>query len=132
MISWVTRLLNKKARAQHMHDKIVDTYTAVAQMIGFAWVDCGSDSTLVHVCGQDYDLDDPELFHLLDELEEAYAGLGYRIIPFQDWIDHGGWNAPIDHLWLVERDEGERPQYTKHTERPERPQLHPLWKTYAT
>ena len=125
MISWVIRLLRKESKEQ----QILDTYRSVGRAIGYAWVDLGVTS--VYIQGHDIDLGDPELFHLLDALEESYSELGYRIIPFQDWIDYGGWGVSIDDLWLIKREENERPQFTKHTARPERPQRHPLWKTFT-
>ena len=56
---------------------------------------------------------DPELYHMLDEVEESYAALGYRIISLDDWADYAGWGVSIDDLWLVEREKNERPKFTK-------------------
>lgn len=49
----------------------------------------------------------------LDQLEEAYSLLGYRIVDFDRWIDYGGYGKSIDDVWLVKREPGERPQFTK-------------------
>lgn len=49
----------------------------------------------------------------LDKLEEAYSLLGYRIVPFDAWIDYGGYGKSIDPYWLVKREPGERPKFTR-------------------
>ena len=117
MISWLRRLRNK-----YRHDKTVVRYYEIGTAIGKA-LSLAIAHPWVTVRGKEFSVYDPELYHLLDELEEAYASLGYRIIQLHDWIDHGGWGIDIGDLWLVEREDGERPQYTKLYPRPELPQL---------
>lgn len=113
MIGIITRLFSKKAREQHRHDKIVNEYRSVAANIGGAltetllgepWLDIGRESISLY---------DPELYHILDALEEQYASLGYRIIQMGDWADYDGWAVPLGDLWLAKRDIGERPKFTK-------------------
>lgn len=108
MISWFLNLLSRRR-----HDRIVNEYRALATDIGGAISDMGLGDPWLRVKGTMISVRDPELYHILDVLEEAYATLGYRIIPLQDWVDHGGWGVDIEHLWLVKREEGERPQFTK-------------------
>ncbi len=136
MISWLLRLVNNKAREQHKiavrHDKIIAGYRSVATSIGEGLDMSGLGDPWVLVRGKRMSIRDPELYHILDELEEAYAGLGYRIIPLDNWIDIN-WGVSIEPLWLVKREEGERPQFTK--SEPERELLEPsrlvemVWKT---
>ena len=117
MISWLRRLRNK-----YKHDRTVRRYRELATSIGRALSMAIADPWVMWR-GQELSVYDPELYHLLDEFEEAYASLGYRIIQLPDWIDHGGWGVDIEDLWLVAREEGERPQYTKLYPRPELPTL---------
>ena len=116
MISWLLRLVNKKARDQYKialrHDKIIEEYHWVASAIGDGLDAVGLGNPYVRVRGQRMSIRDPELYHILDECEEAYASLGYRIIPLDNWIDVS-WGVSIEPLWLVKRVEGERPQFTK-------------------
>lgn len=113
MISWLIRLVSKTAREQHRHDQIVNGYRAIATTIGAALSDMGLGDPWIRQNGITISIRDPELYHILDEREEEYASLGYRIIPLEDWIDYGGWGVDIEHLWLIERGEGERPKFTK-------------------
>lgn len=121
MISWLTRLCSKPARKQYKDYQITSTYRSLATAIGLGMSAMGLGDPHVKWGGRLISVHDPELYHLLDEWEEAYASLGYRIIPLQDWIDHGGWGVDIEHLWLVKRKEGERPQFTKFEPRCELP-----------
>lgn len=41
------------------------------------------------------------------ECERKYAALGYRTLAIDDFIEHGGYGQPIDHLVRVERAAGE-------------------------
>jgi gamma-glutamylcyclotransferase (GGCT)/AIG2-like uncharacterized protein YtfP len=102
MISWI-----RKRR----HDKIVEEYRHVASSIGYLASVLGSDRILIR--GKWFTIQDLELFHILDELEEAYAQLGYRIIPLDYWIDYAGWGVSIDDVWLQKRAQDERPVFTK-------------------
>ena len=122
MISLIKRLLSKEAREQHRHDKIVAEYRTVGCAIGDGISYAHMGSVEVDVRGKYYGIGDPEVYHILDELEVAYAELGYRIVPLDTWVDYAGWGVKIDHLWLVKRDEDERPQYTKKGPRRELPE----------
>jgi hypothetical protein len=113
MISWVTSRFSKRAREQYKHDQITQAYHDLAADIGGGISEMGLGDPWLRVKGKMMSIRDPELYHLLDELEVAYAELGYRIITIDDWVDFGGWGVSIDHLWLMKRDEGERPVYTK-------------------
>jgi len=136
MISWLLRLVNKRAREQYKiavrHDKIIVEYRLVASSIGDGLDMAGLGTPRLRIRGEYMSLDDPELYHILDECEEAYASLGYRIIPLDNWIDVS-WGVSIEPLWLVRREEGERPQFTK--SEPERELLEPsrlvelVWET---
>ena len=103
------KLKERKAR------KTIQRYRSLATVIGtalgdihFGYSECNFENTT-------FSIRDPELYHLLDECEEAYASLGYRIIHLDDWTDHGGWGVSIDDKWLVRRSEGERPVFSKFT-----------------
>ena len=122
MISWIKSLVSKSARAQYKHDQVVEEYRQIATAIGDGLSNMGlGDVYLNNIRGKQISIYDPELYHILDECEEAYAGLGYRIIPLQEWVDYGGWGVPLEHLCLVKREEDERPQFTKFNPRAELP-----------
>lgn len=112
MISWIYRLFSKKARKQYHHDKIVAEYRRVASSIGDALSYAAYGDPKIKVDKRWYRVHDRELYHVLNELEVAYAELGYSIIPLDRWIDHSGWNVSIDDVWLIKRCKGERPQFT--------------------
>ena len=117
MISWIKRLVR-----EYKHDRIVNEYRAIATTIGGVLSNMGLGDPWIRQNGITVSIRDPELYHLLDECEEAYASLGYRIIPLQEWIDYGGWGVSLEHLWLVKREEGERPRFTKLESRAELPE----------
>jgi hypothetical protein len=123
MISWLIRLVSKKAREKHRHNVITTNYKELASTIGEAITQMmlGEPVITFGVTGESFSLYDPELYRVLDTLEVAYSTLGYRIIPMGDWIDYGGWAVPIDELWLVKRDEGERPQFSRMIPPPQPP-----------
>lgn len=121
MISWIRNL-----RKRRRHDKVVNDYrqfaTALGDGLSYAYL---GDPQIRH--GKKwYGVKDGSAFHKLDELEEAYASLGYRIIPLENWIDYGGWGVAIDDLWLVKREPDERPVFTKSREKPELPEESPI------
>lgn len=128
MISWI-----KKKLAQRKHDRVANEYYRAACAIGDAisYAHMGAVST--EVGGKRYELKDPELFHVLDELEVAYAELGYRVVPLDNWVDYAGWGVDIAPLWLVKREEGERPVFTKLEPKRELPEqsdlLQKVWET---
>lgn len=122
MTSLIKRLFSKTARRQHRHDKIVGEYWQTAFSLGDGISYAHMGSVEVEVRGKYYSVNDCEVYHILDELEQAYAGLGYRIVPLDTWVDYAGWNVEMDHLWLVKRDEDERPQYTKKEPKRELPE----------
>jgi hypothetical protein len=129
MLSWVMSLFSKRASP----GVALTEYYSVAHEIGGVLSTHGRKRIVKTHQGFHFDIEDPELYHYLHELEVRYADLGYRIIPLQDWIDKAGWDVPLKHLWKVKREENERPRFTKHTKRPELPRIHPLaeeqWKT---
>lgn len=52
-------------------------------------------------------------FHGMKErwakLERSYAGLGYRTIRLEDFVEYGGYGKAIDHLVRIKRAGGEEP-----------------------
>lgn len=113
MTYWIKRLVSKKAREQHRHDQIVSEYRSIATAIGGGIGDMGLGDVYLDIRDKRISIHDPELYHTLDEAEESYAGLGYRIIPLDNWVDYAGWGVSIDYLWLVKREKNERPKFTK-------------------
>tara|TARA_R110002126_G_C10490983_1_gene504804 strand:- start:45193 stop:45657 length:465 start_codon:yes stop_codon:yes gene_type:complete len=133
MISWIKRLLSKKARNEYNHDKIVEEYRQVACGIGDAisYMHMGDAQTMIR--GKWHSMKSPEVYHILDELEVAYAELGYRIVPLDTWVDYAGWGGKMDDVWLVKRDKNERPHYTRKEPKRELPeQSDLLQKTWET
>ena len=132
MIGPIVRFFSKKAREQYKHDKIVNEYRSVAANIGGALTETLLGEPWLDINGKSISLYDPELYHILDELEEAYASLGYRIILMGDWADYNGWGVALGDLWLAKREEGERPEFSKMTP-PPRPQglglLEQVWES---
>jgi len=122
MPSWVTSLFNRRMS----RSEILEKYYSVAHEIGGVLSTHGRERQVRPARGWMFDIEDPQLYHYLHESEVRYAELGYRIIPLQDWIDKAGWDVPIEHLWTVLRNEGERPIFTKDEPRAELPQRHPL------
>jgi len=117
MISWI-----KKKLAQRRHDKAVNAYYIAACAIGDAISYSHMGAVSTEVGGKRYELKDPELFHALDELEQAYAELGYRVVPLDNWVDYAGWGVDIAPFWLVKREEGERPVFTQSQPKRELPE----------
>ena len=133
MISWIKRQFSKKAREQYNHDKIIGEYWEMAFGLGDGISYAGMGNVQVLVRGKWYSVNDCEVYHILDELEQAYAELGYRIVPLDSWVDYAGWSVKMDHLWLVKRDKDERPHYTKDQPKREMPQqsdiIQKVWET---
>ena len=123
MISWVTSLFRRNRKSP---SEITNRYWYIATQVGGALATMGREREVTVAHGWCFDVEDPELYHWLDEIEVLYAALGYRIIPLQDWIDYAGWGVSLDHLWKVKRDDMERPRFTKHTKRDELPKRNPL------
>lgn len=113
MISLIKRLVSKRVREQYRHDQVVSEYRSIATAIGGGVGDMGLGDVYLDIRGTSISIHDPELYHILDEAEESYAELGYRIIPLDSWVDYAGWGVSIDHLWLVKREKNERPEFTK-------------------
>ncbi len=113
MIYWMIRLLSKTARQKHRHDQIVEHYRSLAYDIGDGLGMIHLGRVRLRLKSGMIAINDAELYHMLDAAEEEYASLGYRIIPLDRWIDHAGWGVPIDDLWLIKRECGERPRFTK-------------------
>ena len=122
MISWIKRQLSKTARDKYNHDKITSEYRQAAISLGDGISYAHMGGVEVDIKGKYYNINDPEVYHILDELEVAYAGLGYRIVPLDTWVDYAGWGGKMDDVWLVKRDKDERPQYTKKEPKRELPE----------
>ena len=122
MPSWVMSLFNRRWSP----GEVLASYYYTAYEIGGVLSTHGREREVRVTDGRVFDIEDPQLYHYLHESEVRYAELGYRIIPLQDWIDKAGWDVPIEHLWTVLRNEGERPIFTKDEPRAELPQRHPL------
>jgi len=133
MISWIKRKFSKTARDKYNHDKVVEEYRTVGCTIGDGISYAHMGSVEVDIRGKYYSISKPEVYHILDELEVAYAELGYRVVPLNTWVDYAGWGVKMDHLWLVKRDKDERPQYTKKEPKRELPEqsdlLQKVWET---
>lgn len=121
MISWM-----KNWREKRHHNKVVSAYHTVATAIAQGLSRNGLGDIYVTIHNKQISVHDPELYHILDEFEEAYSSLGYRIIPLQDWIDYAGWGVSLEHLWLVRRKEDERPSFTKTGSRVQLPKISDL------
>lgn len=121
MISWIRNWL-----ARRKHDAICEEYKTLATGIGDALSMLGMGDPYLRVRGKMYSVRDPQLYHILNEVEEKYAELGYRIIPLDRWVDYGGWGVAIDDVWQIKRAEGERPEYTILEPREELPEPSPL------
>lgn len=107
MISWI-----RNWREKRRHDSVCEKYRLLAGSIGDGLSMLGIGDPYIEVKRKMYSVRDPELYHILNEAEEKYAELGYRIISLERWVDYGGWGISIDDVWRVKRDEGERPGYT--------------------
>lgn len=103
------KLKERKAR------KITQRYRTLATVIGAALGDIHLGDSEFNFEGATFNIRDPELYHLLDECEEAYASLGYRLIHLNEWTDYAGWGISIDEKWLALREEDERPIFSKFT-----------------
>ena len=114
MLGWINRLKAKIAarKAKKHHDKIISDYRSFATGFGdgLSYAYLGEPSVQAHN-GKWLNLE--ECLDYLDQLEEAYAALGYRVLSIDDWIDHGGYNRSIDAVWLVKRAEDEKPVFTR-------------------
>tara|TARA_S200002703_G_C3765538_1_gene235661 strand:+ start:236 stop:697 length:462 start_codon:yes stop_codon:yes gene_type:complete len=125
MISWLIRKYKTRKQRQH-HDKVIKDYRTFAASLGDAISYAHMGSVSFSLFNKSWSLSDPETYHKLDELEEQYAELGYRIVSVDDWVDYAGWGVNIDHLWLVKRDEDERPVFSKNKQKRELPEPSPL------
>ena len=116
----------KRWRERRRHDAICAEYKNLAAGIGDALSMLGMGDPWTSARGKMYSVRDPQLYHILNEVEERYAGLGYRIIPLDRWVDYGGWGVSIEDVWQVRREDGERPEYTILEPREEIPSPSPL------
>jgi hypothetical protein len=113
MIAWLRALYShiRRRRLQKQHDAIVQQYrefgTAFGDSLSYAYL--GNRQ----ICHRSKVYTYQEALDILDQLESAYAALGYRIISLDDWTDHGGYDKDIDRMWLCKRQSGEKPLYTK-------------------
>jgi len=107
MISWLTSIFTAEGRAKKRHDKIVQDYRYFAGQVGGCIYDIVLGQAMFQWKGEYYGLQDQETFQILAELEEAYALLGYRIIPIENWVGVADGRADVDDLWLVKREFGE-------------------------
>lgn len=92
-------------------NKFLDEYKQFAAAVGDAYSYAYLGTPMIYWDGKR--LGPKEQINLLDEMEEQYSSMGYRIVPFDRWVGYGGYNQPIDDVWLIKREEGERPQFTK-------------------
>ena len=106
---WAT----KKGRAQRRHDKIIYGYREFATNVGGCLADIHLGDATFRMGLKSFGVRDSITFEMLDFFEEEYASLGYRVVPIERWVDHGGWGVNLDDVWLVEREKDERPVYTK-------------------
>ena len=102
-------------RRKKRESKIRKAYKEFCTALGDALSYLHLADTAFQVDGVLYGVRDPETYHKLRELEIAYAGLGYRIIPLSVWVDHGGWGVSLIGYWRIPREEGERPEFTTFT-----------------
>jgi len=113
MIRWIKSLREalRAKKASKEHDAIVQRYREFGQDLGdsLSYAYLGNSQ----ICSRNKVMSYRESIDQLDELEIAYAALGYRIIPLDDWIDHGGYGKSLERLWLVKRQAGEKPVFTK-------------------
>lgn len=111
MFSWM-KCLTRSGRRQRREEKARARYREFATALGdsLSYLHMGDAHFLFE--GKMYSVRDTETYHYLNELEEAYASLGYRIVPLDVWVDHGGWGVSLDGYWRVPREEDERPQFT--------------------
>lgn len=121
LIRWL-----KGLRKRRHHDRVVNRYKDFASALGEATSYGYIHEPRVYYRGKL--LLTKEAFEKLDELEEQYSLLGYRIIEFHRWVGYGGYEQSIDDVWLVERKENERPRFTKDEEQPEIPAPSQLYK----
>lgn len=59
----------------------------------------------IHILGECVNFED--FLKKWEILEERYAKKGYRTISLDRFIEHGGWNRPIDEIIGKKRDSGE-------------------------
>lgn len=113
MIAWLKALCNHVRYRRHrkQHDAIVQEYREFGTALGdsLSYVYLGNNQ----ICCKSRVYTYQEALDVLDQLETAYTALGYRVIPLDDWIDHGGYDKNIDRIWLCKRQSGEKPLYTK-------------------
>lgn len=100
-------------KARKYHDQVTNDYRTFAATLGngISYAYMGEPNIIFN--GKRHNL--KESFEVLDELEEQYASLGYRIVDLDRWVDYGGYGASVDDVWLVKREDGERPKFTKDT-----------------
>jgi hypothetical protein len=111
MFAWI-KCLTRFGRRQHREEKVRERYRLFATRLGDSLSYLHMDDAHFRFENEIYSIRDTETYHYLNELEEAYANLGYRIIPLDVWIDHGGWGVSLDEYWRVPREEDERPIFT--------------------
>ena len=93
--------------------RAIESYHDFALLLGQALSENHLGERWFYYSNKTWSTRDQETYHKLDELEEAYAKLGYRIVPLQSWIDFSGWEVPINHLLCQNRAPNERPQFSK-------------------
>jgi hypothetical protein len=93
------------------HDEITHEYFAFAAVLGSLISECYPTEPCLAWEERPEML--AEAFVKLDEHEEKYASLGYRVVPLSAWIDFAGWDICIKKYWLQKRDKNEKPVFTK-------------------
>ena len=116
----------KNWRARQHHNRVTTEYRNFAAPLGDGISYAYMDMPYMYYRGKMHNL--KECYHILDELEEQYALLGYRIVELDRWIELGGYSKSIDDVWLVKREEGERPRFTKDAEQEEIPVVGELYR----
>jgi len=104
-------------RARRHHDKVIREYRSFAAPFGDGISYAYMGEPQMYYKGKRCNL--KACYHILDELEGQYAELGYRIVELDRWVELGGYGKSIDDVWLVKREEGERPRFTKDAEQEE-------------
>lgn len=116
----------KNWRARRHHDRVIQKYGDFAASFGDGISYAYIGDPCIPYKGRMRCL--KSCYHILDELEEAYALLGYRIVELDRWIERGGYGKSVDDVWLVMREEGERPRFTKDDEQDEIPVVGDLYR----
>jgi len=112
--AWWSKLpFSKEQRGERSKAQFLQDYRDFATGLGDGISYCYLGSPVMEYKGERLSL--IEQFVVLDEFEEKYADMGYRIVPIDRWVGYGGYGQSIDDVWLVPREHGERPIFTKNS-----------------